>query len=1151
MKKHFLLLMMALFSLTGWAEDLTGNEGVIVAVGDLEYGATEHAANAIRVTLDGGEIGTQYWENGGYYKKSGDTYTATTLAALNVGDECYLKINFKGVYSGYAYGSFSITQATLSVEIKTDAYFTMPYNSTYANKPAVAAEDVTVKLRNTTVAVADYVNINATTLAAYTWAGNNNLNAGSYAITFAGVTPKDATNYKVVFADRNMDITAIEISEANNFAAAIKENTYPAGGFTYSAAPQKPTYLVTWDDDNSASTAAKSLVEGTDFEVKYTVSASFITADVQPTATTFGQGTYFLYDTDNGWYEQATTFDETKATSNKYCVKGGSYTHYLLVNSTIDANTYNAYVCGKGNYTGKMAKGTFVINKADLRVMAIAQTKVYNGEAFNLGTAQFNIAGLVGDDQGKTVNGLVATTTATDLTNVVLDTDGKTVKGVQVTVNSDAATIGDGNNAPLLSKNYTVTALPSTWTINQRPVTLTVANINMTKGATAFPCLGEGTYPAIDKTEVAAQGTTAAPVVPITVQEGYVAGGTTAAPTYTTAGDEGAISPDDKSNLSDAYNLEYADDPATGTAGQPGYVAAEPLFEVTTANIKIQDYTNAIKAVPAGSEWAGIKNYVVTINKGTLKVSGAAFNVMPVVNNQIEYGEDYTFGVYGYTNEGAEATIDASKAQFEIEKINEDGTKTAVNGKPTERGNYRVTIKEGTVTGTGNFANSTPTRVPGAFSIIKKTLDLNAFVQTVHKGDPITIIGEKLVFDTNKQFKEGKAPKSGEEVELTYTLTENKVAVDDNDKITGFATGVTSGVGIIEVALAEDNEVNANYVIAATCVKGDLIISNKYDLVLGGDETADKIAAADENGSEEVSVTFVKGAVTMNEKEWYAMVLPFETTPAEIVSELGTYVVVNTIKSSTMDDAGVVDVNFSLEMDKVEAGVPFLIKPAKDIDLGARVLYNAATAAEKNATLTGHVAKDQDVPADYATKVGSPAAGTKLTADEAIKYNATLTGAVAAGDETEDAIAKFEGKQIFSVIEPQPTDFAIFAGTYANDESVKWGLDVDGTTADADAKYRWLAHKEYKGDNNWKNPKTNAHTLAPMEAYLILDAAATKARVYVEDIENGVTAIKSLSVDDVKGLNVEGMYTIGGMKLQGAPTQKGVYIKDGKKVIIK
>ena len=51
--------------------------------------------------------------------------------------------------------------------------------------------------------------------------------------------------------------------------------------------------------------------------------------------------------------------------------------------------------------------------------------------------------------------------------------------------------------------------------------------------------------------------------------------------------------------------------------------------------------------------------------------------------------------------------------------------------------------------------------------------------------------------------------------------------------------------------------------------------------------------------------------------------------------------------------------------------------------------------------------------------------------------------------------------------------------------------------------------------------------------------------------ENGTTSIKSLSVDDVNGLNVKGWYTVGGMKMQNAPTQKGVYIKDGKKVIIK
>ena len=51
-------------------------------------------------------------------------------------------------------------------------------------------------------------------------------------------------------------------------------------------------------------------------------------------------------------------------------------------------------------------------------------------------------------------------------------------------------------------------------------------------------------------------------------------------------------------------------------------------------------------------------------------------------------------------------------------------------------------------------------------------------------------------------------------------------------------------------------------------------------------------------------------------------------------------------------------------------------------------------------------------------------------------------------------------------------------------------------------------------------------------------------------IKSIVTAEEEMDVEK-KALSTEGWYTVSGVKLQGAPTQKGVYIKDGKKVIIK
>ena len=57
--------------------------------------------------------------------------------------------------------------------------------------------------------------------------------------------------------------------------------------------------------------------------------------------------------------------------------------------------------------------------------------------------------------------------------------------------------------------------------------------------------------------------------------------------------------------------------------------------------------------------------------------------------------------------------------------------------------------------------------------------------------------------------------------------------------------------------------------------------------------------------------------------------------------------------------------------------------------------------------------------------------------------------------------------------------------------------------------------------------------------------------VTVEDYENGATVIKNLNMETMKAYAVDGWYTLNGVKLQGAPTEKGIYINNGKKVVVK
>lgn len=87
----------------------------------------------------------------------------------------------------------------------------------------------------------------------------------------------------------------------------------------------------------------------------------------------------------------------------------------------------------------------------------------------------------------------------------------------------------------------------------------------------------------------------------------------------------------------------------------------------------------------------------------------------------------------------------------------------------------------------------------------------------------------------------------------------------------------------------------------------------------------------------------------------------------------------------------------------------------------------------------------------------------------------------------------------------------------------------------------------YSGD--FYTMKDDSHSI---DAFAHFWKAAAGARVFVEDIdENGVTAIKEVSTSAIGTIAADGWYTLGGVKLQAAPTEKGVYIKDGKKFVIK
>ena len=89
-------------------------------------------------------------------------------------------------------------------------------------------------------------------------------------------------------------------------------------------------------------------------------------------------------------------------------------------------------------------------------------------------------------------------------------------------------------------------------------------------------------------------------------------------------------------------------------------------------------------------------------------------------------------------------------------------------------------------------------------------------------------------------------------------------------------------------------------------------------------------------------------------------------------------------------------------------------------------------------------------------------------------------------------------------------------------------------------------------ENKWYEPYSAAKEIAPFEAYLMYAPGVSSAPlITVEEIDGTVTAISEVKAGEFQEVKADGWYTINGVKLMEAPTQKGIYINNGKKVFIK
>ena len=533
----------------------------------------------------------------------------------------------------------------------------------------------------------------------------------------------------------------------------------------------------------------------------------------------------------------------------------------------------------------------------------------------------------------------------------------------------------------------------------------------------------------------------------------------------------------------------------TGLVGEDNLATIAELFTLSQKeDVTIQGtYEGAIVITPQVVEGA---NYSINGTDGDAVVTGKALILLASTFTK-PYGYTVDFSNDFSVVNTANLTLDDWKVapEFTVSQ----GDDTFEEGDLLLPGTYTITIS--------NAADIIPDNYEfegvegedlytGELTITKKEIEIQINQVNLNTGATVDDLNRYAsVADYTAQLVD-----AADKDEIDAAIAEDGFA---------FAEALALNEGALKAAAeyAEDGNFNAETKIYTNGVvfAAEGIDNDKYDItILAGnikigaagtlvlDPTDTQLSLKIEDAAdaeEEYAVSFAN--LEMNVNEWYAMVLPFDIDPKEMVYAAKRYVIFN-----ELNKAGTTDQNFkfTLKFEPIPAGTPFLVKFAAN------------------------------------------------------------------ADDAEDAVVDWSefnfGEATFEIkddIEATVTDFVTFDGTYT---AFSMQNNKNGENeADLQDRVWWLCDTGYNGKNTWLKPTNKPHTVAPMEAYL---KAANDWTEYaptftVEDFDGQTTAIKSLSADKINNLNVvtEGWYTVGGMKLQGAPTQKGVYINNGKKVVVK
>ena len=282
-----------------------------------------------------------------------------------------------------------------------------------------------------------------------------------------------------------------------------------------------------------------------------------------------------------------------------------------------------------------------------------------------------------------------------------------------------------------------------------------------------------------------------------------------------------------------------------------------------------------------------------------------------------------------------------------------------------------------------------------------------------------------------------------------------------------------------------------------TMKNGDLTINPLNEIRLAYDNVEQ--ALQDHKGygageNEEMTVYMPKRRLKTN--TWYSMVLPFRFYVPSFSNKMN-YASVALLSETQSGN----DVHFNTNVGYVEANTPFLFKVAPD--------------ETKSGDATTWSADELAAISFEKVKIG-----------DNFDYNGEEDPFV----QTHEGGPKFIGSY----------------KTVAYSEAAKYYVAKEGVepnewfVSTADGKF-------YRGNDNNKD-----HNILTTEAYLSFPVASNDVRIFIDDEEGNATAIYGIGAEPAEiaaSKNAEGVYNLSGQRVSRA--QKGIFIMDGKKVLVK